>query len=292
MDLRAIAMGVAFAFMWASAFSSARIIVAEAPPLTALAIRFFLSGLIAIGIAWALGQSLRLTRAQWIATAIFGLCQNTLYLGFNFVAMQWIEAGLATIIAATMPLLVAFAGWAFLGQRVRPLGAVGLAAGFAGVAIIMGARLSQGVDLFGVLLCVLGVVSLTAATMLVRSASSGGNIVMIIGLQMVIGSAGLALAAVPLETWEVNWTWPLALAFLYTLFVPGLIATWVWFLLVARIGAVRAATFHFLTPPFGVGVAALLLGERLSWLDALGVGVVAVGILAVQLSKEPQPSLS
>ena len=84
--------------------------------------------------------------------------------------------------------LVGFAGWVLLGQRVGALGALGLAAGFAGVAIIMGARLSQGIGLLGLLLCVLGVISLTAATMLVRSASSGGNILMIIGLQIGLNS--------------------------------------------------------------------------------------------------------
>ena len=47
-----------------------------------------------------------LTRAQWRAVVILGLCQNALYLGLNWVAMQWIEAGLASIIAATMPLIV------------------------------------------------------------------------------------------------------------------------------------------------------------------------------------------
>ncbi|MCU0912377.1 MAG: EamA/RhaT family transporter, partial [Rhodobacteraceae bacterium] len=34
MDIRAILMGLAFAFMWSSAFTSARIIVAAAPPVT------------------------------------------------------------------------------------------------------------------------------------------------------------------------------------------------------------------------------------------------------------------
>ena len=65
MDLRAIAMGLAFALMWSSAFTSARIIVADASPLYSLALRFLISGLLGIAIAWALGQSWRLTRAQW-----------------------------------------------------------------------------------------------------------------------------------------------------------------------------------------------------------------------------------
>ncbi|MEM9240962.1 MAG: EamA/RhaT family transporter, partial [Pseudomonadota bacterium] len=33
MDIRAILMGLAFAFMWSSAFTSARVIVAAAPPI-------------------------------------------------------------------------------------------------------------------------------------------------------------------------------------------------------------------------------------------------------------------
>ena len=107
MDIRAIAMGLTFALMWSSAFTSARIIVVDASPLFSLAVRFLISGLIGISIALAMGQTWRLTRGQWRATIIFGICQNALYLGLNFVAMQTVEAGLAAIIASSMPLLVA-----------------------------------------------------------------------------------------------------------------------------------------------------------------------------------------
>lgn len=287
MDLRSIAMGLTFALMWSSAFATAHIIVAAAPPLHALALRFLISGLIAVGIALALGQSWRLTRAQWRATVLFGLCQNGLYLGLNFVAMQWVEASLAAIIASTMPLLVALLGWALFGEKLRPLGVAGLAAGVAGVALIMGARLSGGVDLAGVLLCGIGALALAFATLAVRGASSGGNLLMVVGLQMLIGAALLALAALTLETWQVHWSGRLIAAFAYQVLVPGLAATMIWFLLVQRIGAVRAATFHFLNPFFGVAIAALLLGEHIRLVDFIGVSIIMAGILAVQLAKAP-----
>lgn len=287
MDIRAILMGLAFAFMWSSAFTSARMIVADAPPLTALAARFLISGLIGVAIAGAVGQSWRLTKPQWRSVVIFGLCQNALYLGLNFVAMQWVEASLAAIIASTMPLLVALLGWAFLGQSVRPLGIAGLVAGFVGVAIIMGARFSGGVSVPGLVLCVLGALALAVATLTARGASSGGNVLMIVGLQMFVGAAVLAVVAAFTERGlPIHWTPRLILAFLYTTLVPGLLATWVWFRLVARIGAVTAATYHFLNPFFGVLVAAALLGETLGVTDVVGVLVVAAGILAVQLSKQ------
>jgi drug/metabolite transporter (DMT)-like permease len=279
-------MGLAFAAMWSSAFTSARIIVAAAPPLTALSLRFLISGLLGVLIARLLGQTWRLTPAQWRATILFGICQNALYLGLNFVAMQTIEASLAAIIASTMPLLVGLAGWLIFGERIGALGIAGLIAGVVGVAIIMGTRLQGGVDLYGLSLCIIGVLALTLATLVVHGAMSGGNFLMVVGLQMLVGSAVLSVFAVSLETMDITWSWQLIAAFVYTTLVPGLGATLVWFLLVKRIGAVRAATFHFLNPFLGVAVAALILSETLRGYDLLGVVVIMAGILAVQMSRQ------
>ncbi len=278
-------MGFTFALMWSSAFTSARMIVLDAPPLMALSLRFFLSGLIGVGIALALRQSWRLTPGQWRATLLFGLCQNAIYLGLNFIAMQWIEASVAAIIASSLPLCVALAGWLILGDRMRPVAVMGLVAGFGGVVLIMGARWGGGIDPLGIVLCVAAVLALTVATMALRGASSGGNVMMVVGLQMMVGAVILLPPALVFEDWVVNWNWRLVLAFLYTTLVPGLAATWVWFRLVGRIGAVRGATFHFLNPFFGVAIAALLLGEALGPGDLIGVVIIMGGILAVQLSR-------
>jgi drug/metabolite transporter (DMT)-like permease len=286
MDLRALVLGLVFALIWSSAFTSARIIVEAAPPLTALSLRFFLSGLLGIAIAYALGQSMRLTKAQWRAVLIFGICQNALYLGLNFVAMQTVEASLAAIIASVMPLMVAAANWGLFQDRLPAMGVLGLVAGFVGVGIIMVDRFGGGADMAGIIMCVLGVVALSVATLTVKSAASdGGNLLMVVGLQLLVGSIALIPPAFLLETITVDWSWQLVAAFIYTTLMPGLTATFIWFKLVGRIGSTRAATFHFLNPVFGVAIAAFLLGERLTWWDVVGVVVITLGILAVQLSR-------
>lgn len=286
MDIRAIAMGLTFALIWSSAFTSARIIVADASPLASLALRFFVSGLIGVAIARALGQTWRLTRDQWRATIIFGICQNAIYLGLNFYAMQTVEASLASIIASIMPLMVAFAGWVVFRDKLPALGIVGLILGVVGVFIIMSARMESGVDMHGVAMCGIAAVALTIATLSMRSMSSGGNLMMVVGLQMFVGAIPLAIASALTETLRVNVTSELIAAFIYTTLAPGLLATWIWFALVARIGATKAATFHFLNPFFGVAVAAVFLGERLGPQDVVGVAIIAGGILAVQLSRQ------
>ncbi|MEL6268039.1 MAG: EamA family transporter, partial [Pseudomonadota bacterium] len=46
-------------------------------------------------------------------------------------------------------------------------------------------------------------------------------------------------------------------------------------------------TFHFLNPVFGVAFAWALLGEAVGWSDALGVVLVAAGILIVNRARQP-----
>ncbi len=286
MDLRAIAMGLLFALIWSSAFTSARIIVVDAPPIAALALRFFCSGFIGIAIARALGQSMKLTREQWQATFLFGLCQNALYLGLNFYAMQTIEASVASIIASTMPLMVALASWIIFREHLSFAAVVGLVLGVIGVGIIMTSRIEAGINMNGLWLCLVAALALTVATLSMRHASSGGNLLMVVGLQMLVGAVILAAASAMTETLEVTMNLSLVAAFIYTTLAPGLLATWIWFKLVDRIGAVRAATFHFLNPFFGVIIAALILGESLGMFDLIGVTIIAIGILAVQLSRQ------
>lgn len=285
MSIRAILMGLAFVTMWASAFTSAKIAVEYAPPFLVLAVRFLISGFLGIGIAWLMGQRINLTRKQWIAVGVFGVCQNTIYLGMNFAAVQTIDASIAVIIASALPITVAFASFVVFRERLPVLGVAGMIAGLIGVLVVMGDRLSGGADPVGIGMCVVGLVALTVATLTLRGISLGENILMVVGLQMLVGSVTLLPLSMLTETWVVEWTVPLIAAFTYTTLVPGLLATVTWFFLVKEVGATRAATFHFLNPFLGVAIAALILSEALQARDLIGVAIIMAGILAVQVAK-------
>ncbi len=287
MDFRSILMGVSFSFIWSSAFTSAKIIVTAASPLMVLSLRFLISGLLGIALARMLGQKIQLNKGEWTVVVIIGISQNALYLAFNFIAMQWIEAGLAAIIASLLPLVVAGVCWFFLGEKTGFIGMLGLTVGFGGVLVIMLDKLSGSSASLGMTLCLIGVAALAAATLYVgRMMSSNKNVLMIVGLQMLVGSIALFPFSLIFETWSIEWSTSFLLAFLYTTLVPGLLGTLIWFFLVRRIGPVKAATFHFLNPFFGVLVAAIILSEPLSLRDGIGVTIIMAGILLVQLSRK------
>ncbi|HBR60755.1 MAG: DMT family transporter [SAR324 cluster bacterium] len=287
MDFRSILMGVSFSFIWSSAFTSAKIIVTAASPLMVLSLRFLISGLLGIALARMLGQKIQLNKGEWTVVVIIGISQNALYLAFNFIAMQWIEAGLAAIIASLLPLVVAGVCWFFLGEKTGFIGMLGLTVGFGGVLVIMLDKLSGSSASLGMTLCLIGVAALAAATLYVgRMMSSNKNVLMLVGLQMLVGSITLFPFSLIFETWSIEWSTSFLLAFLYTTLVPGLLGTLIWFFLVRRIGPVKAATFHFLNPFFGVLVAAIILSEPLSLRDGIGVTIIMAGILLVQLSRK------
>ena len=287
MDFRSILMGISFSFIWSSAFTSAKILVSAASPLMILSLRFFISGLLGIALARMLGQKIQLNRGEWTVVVIIGISQNALYLAFNFIAMQWIEASLASIIASLLPLLVAAVCLVFLGEKTGFKGMLGLTVGFGGVLVIMLDKLSGSSASLGMILCLIGVAALAGATLYVgRVMSLNKNVVMIVGLQMLVGSITLFPFSLIFETWNIEWSTSFIFAFLYTTLVPGLLGTIIWFLLVKRVGPVRAATFHFLNPFFGVLVAALILAEPLSVRDGIGVTIIMAGILLVQLNRK------
>ena len=287
MDFRSILMGVSFSFIWSSAFTSAKILVTAASPLMVLSLRFFISGLLGIALARMLGQKIQLNRSEWTVVVIIGISQNAIYLAFNFIAMQWIEASLAAIIASLLPLVVAAVCWIFMGEKIGLKGVLGLTVGFGGVLVIMLDKLSSSNASLGMTLCLIAVAALAGATLYVgRMMSLNKNVVMIVGLQMLVGSITLFPFSLIFETWSIEWSTSFVLAFLYTTLVPGLFGTLIWFFLVRRIGPVKAATFHFLNPFFGVLVAALILSEPLSISDGIGVTIIMAGILLVQLSRK------
>ena len=114
MDFRSIFVGILFSIIWSSAFTSAKILMSSAPPFLVLSLRFLISGILAIAIARLLGQTFNLSRQEWAGVLIIGFCQNVLNLGLNFVALQWIDASMAAIIASMLPLVVGAISWIYL----------------------------------------------------------------------------------------------------------------------------------------------------------------------------------
>ena len=287
MKIKYVLLGVIFALIWSSAFPSAKVAVQYAPPFFILFFRFLFSGLLAIAIAKGLGQEIFFSKKDWVSIVTFGVLQNSIYLGLIFLAVTKIEANVSVIIASILPLTVALFSWLFFNTRISNIGVIGLLIGFSGVLLIMYQRTQAGSELLGIFLCFIALLSTTIATLILsRINVKKENVLMIVGLQMIVGSIPLLPISYFFEEWVIYWHINFVLTFSYISLFPGIIAPLIWFYLQKEIGTVRFSSFHFLNPFFGVLLSFILLSEKLSVFDFIGIIVVTLGLYLVQRAKK------
>src|SRR5215831_10410336 len=71
----------AFCLLWASAFSVAKLAIADCPPLLMLTARFLLAGAFMLGAAAICGVPLKLSRRDVLIFAMLGIANQAAYLG-------------------------------------------------------------------------------------------------------------------------------------------------------------------------------------------------------------------
>src|SRR4030081_1931858 len=120
-----VPLAIAFSFLWASAFLAVKVALASSPPLFLMGSRFMVAAALLLGFAALRGSAFPTGARAWARLSVLGLLNYALYLGIAAVALRHLSAGMGAVLASTIPLLLAAAGFAFLGERLsgpRPAG--------------------------------------------------------------------------------------------------------------------------------------------------------------------------
>jgi len=279
-----VAGALFYIFLWASAFVPSKIGVLGSSPLWFLVVRFTVSGAIALAFGRALGARLPRTRREWVAVVVLGLLANAMYLGFTYEALRHLASGIGAIVASTNPLALALVAPWLLGERLTPLKVAGLLLGFGGVVAIMIVRSGSGsANPSDVALAFAGVLAGVASTIVFKRWCSGLDLRAVVPIQLLASGLALLPLALALEgPPHAHWTWQFIVSFWYVVLVMSFGASVLWFWLLTHGEASRVSAYYFLTPVFGLALAALLLREPVGWHDVGGLIAIAVGIALVQ----------
>jgi drug/metabolite transporter (DMT)-like permease len=121
--------------IWGSTFLAIRIAVESIPPLLMMGVRCVAAG--GLLIAWAAARGERVDRGAWGHATVAG----ALMFGCAYGALAWAEqripSGVAALVVATLPLWLTAIEWAQRGARPSPRALIGVAVGFAGVALLV-----------------------------------------------------------------------------------------------------------------------------------------------------------
>ena len=272
-----------FLMLWSSAFSVAKLSLADCPPLLLLAARFLVAGVLMFGIAAISRVRWTLSRRDILLFALLGIANQAIYLGVGYVALRDVSAGLSVLIFSANPIVTAVFAALVLGERMTWSKAVGLVLGIAGVAFIVQSRLSIGSDhLRGILLTVVSLLSFVGGTILFKRYAPKDGLWIGNGVQSL--AAGIALLPFSLSTESIGDivpTWRLLACFAFLVLLVSVFAYLLWFKILAVSGATAASSYYFLMPPLGMLFGWLLLGEHVALSDLIGIIPVVLGIYLV-----------
>jgi drug/metabolite transporter (DMT)-like permease len=279
------AAAIFYVALWGSAFVPSKFGVLASSPLWFLVVRFAVSGLLALVIALASGARFPVDPRVWLAVVLLGVFANAVYLGCTYEALRHLAAGVGSVVTSTNPLILALVAPFLLREPLTRRKALGMALGFAGVVLIMWARRGTGTaDLRDVTLVLTGVFGSVASTIVFKRLLVAANLRMITALQFFAATIAVLPFAVLLEgAPHATWSTGLVVAFVYLVLVMSVGGSLLWFWLLEQGEASRVTAFYFLSPVFGLLIAAMF-GEPLSVRDLGGLVAIAAGIAIVQRS--------
>lgn len=289
--MRQLLPGILFAALWASASVATKFGVAAADPLVLATTRFFIAGITMLTYAYLLAPTgNRLPKGnEWKQLLIFSVLNTTLYLGAFVLAIKHISAGIGSLSTATNPLFIMVLSAIWLKRKLNKSEIAGVVLGLFGVALACYPLLLKSyATMEGLLILLVGMISVSAATVYYASIKWTLSNIVINGWQVLMG--GCVLSPFMLLTSDVKNSHLNSVFWLsvFWLIVPvSIIALQLWFYLV-KLDAVKASLWIFLCPLFGFAYSYFLLGEPITWHTFVGTGLVIAGLALAQQEKLSQ----
>jgi drug/metabolite transporter (DMT)-like permease len=291
-----IAAFAAVYLVWGSTYLGIRFAVETLPPFLMGGARFICAGLILYGALRFRGAP-RPARGSWGNAAVIGaLLIGAGNGGVNW-AEQYVSSGKTALIIAGTPLWFALFDW------LRPGGSrpsfqtmLGITIGFAGVAILVGARPGSGSERSAPS----AIAALLAASMAWASGSLYAKytarpsaVFMNTAQQMITGGVILGLMGLGLgEFTALNWTKITARsggAFIYLTFVGSLVGFTAYGWLLKATTPARASTYAYVNPVIALLLGWAIGGESLNASMLLAALVIVLGVIVITTRRTPAP---
>jgi drug/metabolite transporter (DMT)-like permease len=270
-----------FVVLWASAFISAKFGVTASGPFSYLFVRFIIVTAIFAVIALIL-------KAQWpdrktlVPTMIAGVLMHGVYLGGVFYAISKdTPAGIASLMVSIQPIITAFLALAFLGERVRAVQWLGIAAGTIGVVMVVYPRLGGVVPLIGVISCLVAVSSISVGTVIQKRYLGHLDLLTGNALQALAAALFYGLLLMTVETYYLEWTPEVILSMIWIIAAVSIGAVSILMLLIRSGQMTATSSLFFMVPPVSALFGYLFFGETLGIPGIAGMAVACFGVWLV-----------
>ncbi len=285
-------------FFWGTAMVAMKAVIPNTTPLFMAGVRLVPAGVLVLIVAAILGKPQPKGWIAWLWIGLFALVDGMMFQGFLAEGLERTGAGLGSVMIDSQPLAVAILALWLFGDRIGLWGALGLFIGVLGISLI-GLPDQWIINLFrqdaitiagswqqlfasGEWLMLLAALSMAVGTILIRYVCRHVDPVVATGWHMILG--GLPLFALSSRVESQQWSnidssgW---LALGYSTIFGSAVAYGLFFYFASSGSLTSLSSLTFLTPVFALFFGNLFLGELLSPLQWVGVGLTLVSIYLV-----------
>src|ERR1043165_2060068 len=296
-NLAIISAFAALYLIWGSTYLGILFAIETIPPPLMAGARFLIAGLILYAIARWQGAP-KASLANWRTALIIGGCLLLCGNGGVTLAEQYVSSGLASVIVATVPIYMALlAWWSGIAPRPAPVVWLGLAGGFAGVAILLApaVRFSPNDTSHpgtGILILLCSFIW-SAGSVYSRKARHVSPPLLLAAQQMICGGALLTIAGLLLgehRRFDPSRISLLSIgSFVYLVIIGALVGYTAYIFLLRHCAPAKVATYAYVNPIVAVLLGALFAHETLSARAMLAAGLI-IGSVALVITVQQTTS--
>jgi drug/metabolite transporter (DMT)-like permease len=275
--------------VWGLNWPAMKFVLGELPVLTFRTLCLWVTGPVLLLLAWLGGETIAIPRGQWKGLILTSCCNVTAWYFGTAMALTFIPAGRAALLAYTMPVWVAVCSAILLRERLAPRQLAGLVLGMVGIGVLIAPELEQlQAAPLGAAFVLGAALGWAIGTVLMKYFAFSGSVATITGWQLLIGGAPIALAAslhdpapklLALDA-------PTQLVLIYIIALPMVFGQWAWFKSLSRLSGTVAAIASLAVPVVGLLSSALLLGETLGPSEIIALTCVVAALALVLLKPE------
>lgn len=281
--LRMAVIFAVIAISWGGSYVALKVGLPYSRPFSYATMTTLIGGLALAVAAWSGTRTIPRDLYAHGLAFLLGLLNSSIFIGLLNLGLsaKGMDAGLGSILTYTQPLIVVILAMVFLRERPGRRRLVGVAIGFAGMAVALSSGMRLSVAPLWSYLCLLGAsLGWAMGTIIYKRVHGRVDLLWNAALQGLYAAIPLGLIAYVAEGSVVvlNPT-PIALLALaeMSLLSSGL-AMGLYLYLLKHHAAIKVGAFIFVVPLTAVVLGVILLGERLTPLLALGAAGVLVGI--------------
>jgi len=269
---------------WGFNWPVTKFLLGELPPLTLRGSTGVLGAALLAVLAVVRAQSLAVPLKQWPRVALAAILNVTGWMVLMGLALVWLPASEAALIAYTMPVWASLLAWPLLGERPTVLRTIGLGMAFAGLASIMGGNgfTASAAKLPGIIMALGGAFGFALGTVLAKKYPVELPPIPAAAWQIGFGCFPVAVVGLLVETTHLDHVTPIGWwLVLYSTVIQFCVAYVSWFAALARLPASVAAIGTMAVPVIGVVASAIALGEPLG---ATQIAALAFTLASVVLA--------